>query len=182
MAGRATAWPLESAQKKGLKTGQEEGSRAKGNARESQGVSRLHSGRPNGFPVTLPPLPIIVRERCGGLLHHGVPGLFTPREGNGFTKMTWAPVKLPVCPQTAAPRCQKLPSSPSSFAWASGYFAFRWIQKGQGLRNGPDCGRANRPFPRIRAVVCFLGTHLDYLFQFPWQLDMDQGAVTRAFS
>ena len=36
-----TAWPLEPAQKEGLKTGQEEETRSKGNARESQGVSKL---------------------------------------------------------------------------------------------------------------------------------------------
>lgn len=54
MSGHATAWPLESAQKRGLEPGQEEGSRAKGDARESQGVSELHPGRPGGWPVVQP--------------------------------------------------------------------------------------------------------------------------------
>lgn len=76
------------------------------------------------------------------------------------------------CLQSAASKCQKLPSSFPCLASAAGCFSFWSIQKEQGLRNGADCGGGRRQFPRVCVVLWFLGTHLDSSFQLLLRLDL----------
>ena len=121
------------------------GAEGKGNARGSQGFSKLYPGRPEGCLWKVSLVAVLLSpshkqlEHHGGPLHHGVPGLSIPSEGNWLTKNEagWVS-RVSACPQSAAPGFPTLLSSPPCLAWASGYFCLwsipeEWIRLWQRL-------------------------------------------------